>query len=113
MAVKYHCTKCSRRFIDWGAKKIGFMCPDCNQELVVLGGSTGKTKSKPSLRRPVAVSAAASRVSAFDDDGENLKAVPEATDEIETEGTDFDDDETEIDLGADDEEPAAAAESDD
>jgi len=27
MPVKYQCVKCSRRFADWGAEKMGFRCP--------------------------------------------------------------------------------------
>lgn len=27
MAVKYECPKCQRRFVDWGAERLGFKCP--------------------------------------------------------------------------------------
>ncbi|MFM1921708.1 MAG: hypothetical protein RLZZ303_3342 [Candidatus Hydrogenedentota bacterium] len=27
MAVKYECPKCGRRYIDWGAEKLGYKCP--------------------------------------------------------------------------------------
>lgn len=53
MAVKYHCRKCGKRFIDWGAQKLAFKCPDCGgeEELVRLGGADEKTARKPSLKR--------------------------------------------------------------
>jgi DNA-directed RNA polymerase subunit RPC12/RpoP len=52
MAVKYHCRKCGKRFIDWGAEKLGFKCPDCdNEELVRVGASEDKVVRKPSLKR--------------------------------------------------------------
>lgn len=54
MAVKYYCPKCGRRFVDWGAEKLGFKCPSdtCEgEELVLIGskasdasGSTQKVK---------------------------------------------------------------------
>ena len=40
MAVKYHCRKCGKRFIDWGAEKLGFKCPDCENEQVVFSHAT-------------------------------------------------------------------------
>ncbi len=52
MAVKYHCRKCGKRFIDWGAEKLGFKCPECeNEELVRIGASDDKVVRKPSLKR--------------------------------------------------------------
>jgi hypothetical protein len=52
MAVKFHCRKCGKRFIDWGAEKLGFKCPDCeNEELVRVGAADDKVVRKPSLKR--------------------------------------------------------------
>jgi len=52
MAVKYHCRKCGKRFIDWGAQKLGYKCPDCgDEELVRLGAGDEKAARKPSLKR--------------------------------------------------------------
>lgn len=122
MTVKYHCPKCERRFVDWGAKKLEFMCPDCEKELVMLGGSTGKTKSKPSLRRPAPVAdTGPRRVTSFgsDDGDEIVKPVVAASDSDEEfdsssdAGTDIDDDEGDIDLSADSDEPAEVDDSDD
>jgi len=52
MAVKYHCKKCGKRFIDWGAEKLGYSCPDCEGEkLVRVGLSEEKAVRRPSLKR--------------------------------------------------------------
>lgn len=56
MAVKYHCPKCDKKYIDWGAEKLGFKCPDCEGETLVESGldsaaAKKKKKKKPSLKR--------------------------------------------------------------
>lgn len=53
MAVKYACSKCEKRYIDWGAEKLGFKCPDCDGEELKLVGHeiTATAKKKPSLKR--------------------------------------------------------------
>ena len=52
MAVKYYCRKCGKRFVDWGAEKHGFKCPDCEgEELTRVGLSEEKAVRKPTLRR--------------------------------------------------------------
>lgn len=54
MAVKYKCPKCERKYIDWGAEKLGFKCPDpdCeNEGLVKLGSRAEPAKPKPTLKR--------------------------------------------------------------
>jgi predicted RNA-binding Zn-ribbon protein involved in translation (DUF1610 family) len=52
MPVKYHCPKCGRRFVDWGAEKLGFKCPDCeNEELVRAGVSEERPAKRSSLKR--------------------------------------------------------------
>ncbi|HOH28061.1 MAG TPA: hypothetical protein PLC40_00165 [Candidatus Hydrogenedentes bacterium] len=46
MVVKYYCPKCGRRFVDWGAEKLGFKCPSdtCEEaELVILGSKSSET----------------------------------------------------------------------
>lgn len=53
MAVKYHCKKCGKRFMDWGAEKLGFKCPDDGEELVRAGMSDEKVSKKPTLKRRV------------------------------------------------------------
>ena len=54
MAIKYHCPKCGKRYIDWGAEKAGFKCPDCeDEELVRVGENDQTIGRKPSLRRSV------------------------------------------------------------
>lgn len=52
MAVKYHCPRCGKRFIQWGAEKLGFKCPDCEgEELVRVGSSEDRPIRKPALRK--------------------------------------------------------------
>lgn len=46
MAVKYYCPKCGRRFVDWGAEKLGFKCPSetCDgAELILPGTESAET----------------------------------------------------------------------
>ncbi len=63
MAVKYSCTKCEKRFVEWGAKKIkaGEGCPDCDGEFLELVGfdaAKAAVKKKPALKRRRKVAAA-------------------------------------------------------
>ncbi len=52
MAVKYHCRKCGKRFVDWGAEKLGFKCPDCDgEELIRVGSPDDKAVRRPALKR--------------------------------------------------------------
>ncbi len=55
MAVKYFCPKCERRFVDWGAEKLGFKCPSCpDEELIRVGAKEGQSLAAPRLtRRPI------------------------------------------------------------
>ena len=54
MAVKYHCRKCGKRFVDWGAEKLGFKCPECeDEELVRAGSPEDRLAKRPSLKRRV------------------------------------------------------------
>jgi len=60
MAIKYECTKCGKRYVDWGAEKLGFICP-CSEtgkagtvnRLVRLGASE-EEGAAPSLKRAAA-----------------------------------------------------------
>jgi DNA-directed RNA polymerase subunit RPC12/RpoP len=59
MAIKYHCRKCGKRFVEWGAAKLNYKCPTCeNEELARVGPSEEKVVRRQSLkrkpRRPVA-----------------------------------------------------------
>lgn len=67
MAVKYQCPKCERRFIEWGAQKFEFKCPNCpGEELVRIGSSVEAPISAASLkRRPKKVD---TRAALYDDD---------------------------------------------
>jgi len=52
MAQKYYCRKCGKKYVEWGADKLGFLCPQCDgEELVRVGGSGAATPKKPSLKR--------------------------------------------------------------
>lgn len=58
MAVKYHCPKCDKRYVEWGAKKLDFQCPDCEEEkLVQIGsenspsGTKAKAKAKAKAKK--------------------------------------------------------------
>jgi len=63
MAMKYQCRGCGKRFVDWGAEKLGFKCPDCeNEELVPAGQAEEKVARRPALKRKPRRSAAASHV---------------------------------------------------
>ena len=62
MGVKYFCTKCDKRFVDWGAEKIkaGEGCDDCNGEFLELVGfdaAQAAPKKKPALKRKRAAAA--------------------------------------------------------
>ena len=53
MPVKYHCPGCSKRFVDWGAEKLGYKCPDCGDVELIRVGQAGDAKpaKRPSLKR--------------------------------------------------------------
>lgn len=52
MPPKYHCRKCGKKYVQWGADKLGFLCPQCDgEELVRVGGSGGAPPKRPSLKR--------------------------------------------------------------
>lgn len=54
MAIKYHCRKCGKRFVEWGAAKFEFKCPDCEgEELVRVGGAEEVSAKRPTLKRRV------------------------------------------------------------
>ena len=81
MAVKYHCRKCGKRFVEWGAQKLDFRCPDCEtEELVRMGSSEDKAPKRPTLKRRVR------RPAAEEAEGkeEALLADTEETEEVET-----------------------------
>lgn len=57
MGVKYFCSKCDKKFVEWGAKKIkaGKGCEDCKGEFLELVGYdaalAAPKKKKPALKR--------------------------------------------------------------
>lgn len=66
MAVKYQCPKCDRRFLDWGAEKLGFKCPTCGEDLLRVGTAIDLPPTTSSLkRRPKKID---TRTALYDDD---------------------------------------------
>jgi DNA-directed RNA polymerase subunit RPC12/RpoP len=56
MAVKYRCTKCDRKFIEWGVAKVkaGKACEDCHGEYLQQVGydaAQAAPRKKPALKR--------------------------------------------------------------
>ncbi len=56
MAVKYRCTKCDRKFIEWGVAKVksGKACEDCHGEYLQQVGydaAAAAPRKKPALKR--------------------------------------------------------------
>lgn len=49
MTIKFRCPKCDRKYIDWGAEKLGYLCPDCKEELSEIGMEEADSKT-PSLK---------------------------------------------------------------
>ena len=55
MPLKYYCPKCEKRFIDWGAEKLGFKCPTCTGEtLFRVGTHPDGEDGAPSLSKGAA-----------------------------------------------------------
>jgi len=55
VAGKYYCPKCHRKFIDWGAEKLGFKCPnkECEGEpLKLIDPKTLENMEKPKVKKP-------------------------------------------------------------
>lgn len=52
MAIKFQCPRCGKRYVDWGAEKLGFKCPDCkDQDLLRIGLSGDDAEARPKLKR--------------------------------------------------------------
>ncbi|MCX5757010.1 MAG: hypothetical protein NTU83_00585 [Candidatus Hydrogenedentes bacterium] len=111
MAVKYHCRKCGKRFIDWGAQKLGFKCPDCggDEELVRLGAADEKTARKPSLKRKprrIVLAAPASPEGALGADLDDIDAPEPETEVTDSIFLDTEDDDAPVGVDLDDVIPA-------
>jgi hypothetical protein len=99
MAIKYQCRSCGKRYMDWGAEKLGFKCPDCeNEELVPAGQAEEKVARRPALKRKPRRAAAASHL------GES-ELIVQDIEEIEAEEVEFEHEEAEstVFLAAEDE----------
>jgi len=52
MAAKYYCRRCEKKYVQWGAEKLKFLCPHCDgEELVRVAGPDGASGKAPSLKR--------------------------------------------------------------
>ena len=52
MPIKYHCPNCGKRYVEWGAEKLGFKCPECEgEELIRMGLPSDRPARRPSLKR--------------------------------------------------------------
>jgi DNA-directed RNA polymerase subunit RPC12/RpoP len=91
MAVKYQCPKCERRFVDWGAEKLGFKCPNCDDSDLFRMGSDDAPKLAPSLKRKSKPVVAA-------DPEEALVGIEDKEDDA-TEGVIVEDDLEDLDTG--------------
>lgn len=71
MPLKYYCPKCDKRFVDWGAEKLGFKCPDCTDEtLYRVGTQPDGDGDAPSLSKSAAKRKVKPRVKVSVDDSE-------------------------------------------
>ena len=52
MPLKYYCPKCSKRYVDWGAEKLSFKCPDCDGETLYRVGTNPEGEDGSSLKKP-------------------------------------------------------------
>ncbi len=116
MAVKYFCPKCEKRYIDWGAEKLKYACPDCDGEkLIEVGRPDGAPATKrPTLKRKKKKAAAPPpppTAAAFQEDmaapdlsvitGETVAEVADFGDPPPDEEAAFDDDEAvDLEVGA-------------
>jgi hypothetical protein len=76
MAVKFRCTKCGRKFVDWGVNKVksGDACDDCHGEYLEQVGydaTQAAPRKKPALKRKrarVPVEAEGPSLTSYDDE---------------------------------------------
>ncbi len=76
MAVKFRCTKCARKFVDWGVDKVksGDACDDCHGEYLEQVGydaTQAAPRKKPALKRKrarVPVEAEGPALMSYDDE---------------------------------------------
>ena len=108
MPLKYYCPKCSKRFVDWGAEKLDFKCPDCDGETLFRVGTQPENEEvKPSLSKSAAKRkrSTPAKAAAKSSDGDPDSNEPSGNDE----SADFDD----SDDGDDISEDSIAIEDDD
>tara|TARA_R110001592_G_scaffold267474_1_gene533545 strand:+ start:136 stop:453 length:318 start_codon:yes stop_codon:yes gene_type:complete len=93
MPLKYYCPKCSKRFVDWGAEKLGFKCPDCDGETLYRVGTQPEGEERaPTLSKRPAKKAAAKKAVAPKPKKEIVDLEPDSDDDIVIGDGDDDDD---------------------
>lgn len=103
--MKYHCAKCGRRFVDWGAEKLGFKCPDCeDEELVRAGGAEERPTKRPSLKRGLKRAAPVAPVEPDETEPYDTEAPAAPDDEEELVGESEEEEEEEAFVAPDEEE---------
>jgi hypothetical protein len=139
MAVKFRCTKCGRKFVDWGVDKVksGEACEDCHGEYLEQVGydaTQAVPRKKPSLKRKRArapVEADAPTLTVYNDDEAvapdlNTLTSPDSggnvddtddfddNDDVDSDnGDDVDDDDDTTGVDDDEAEPSGSASDDD
>lgn len=111
MTVKYSCPKCSRRFADWGAQKMGFKCPhdeSCppgteDEEITLLRVGApledAASPQKPTLKRKKAKPVKVVQESELLTDGEDLVVADELDTEEVEDDTEDEEEEEEVVVG--------------
>ncbi len=87
MSVKYECPKCDRRFLDWGAEKLAYQCPECQGVgLQRLGAQEESSAPAPKLKRKPAAKVKAERSApATLSESNDLAAMPDELEDDEAE----------------------------
>ncbi len=97
MPVKYHCLRCGKRYVEWGAEKLGFRCPDCEEEeLVRIGAAEDKGVRKTSLKRTAKKDAAPTEDAIDEDEAlvPDTGALDDDADETDDDAADTEEEET-------------------
>lgn len=104
MAVKYHCPKCNKKYMEWGAEKLAFKCPECSDEKLVLVGLApgGPKKKKPAAKKKRAkkkkASPASTPISTYEDEDKGGE-IPDEFGEAAAKTDDADDDPSPVSTG--------------
>ena len=78
MPLKYYCPQCSKRYIDWGAEKLEYKCPDCEGETLYRVGTLPEGVDGASLAKRPAKRKAKAKTKAKAKSKAKAKAKPKA-----------------------------------